>query len=138
MNIDAGFLNLMTQGGTSKDDVKVPDSDLGKQIQADFDEGKDLLATVVVSMARSRLRRTRKPQGFLKVCTATITTASVPRTAIHRTCVLFYFPLCDLHHVVLSTVVLSTPSPDLYCYIVLLGHTTGRWNLGCCDTCMTL
>ena len=55
MNIDVGFLNLMTQDGTSKDDVKVPgDSDLGKQIQADFDEGKDLLATIVASMGEEQ------------------------------------------------------------------------------------
>ena len=133
MNIDVGFLNLMTQDGTSKDDVKVPDSDLGKQIQADFDEGKDLLATIVASMGEEQASSYKEAPRFLKVCTATITTPSAPRITIHRTCVLFYLPLCDLQHVVLST-----PSPDLYCGIVLLGHTTGRWNLGCYDTCMAL
>jgi len=54
VNIDDGFLNLMTQDGAAKDDVKVPDSDLGKQIQADFDEGKDLLVTVLTAMGEEQ------------------------------------------------------------------------------------
>jgi translation initiation factor 5A len=36
--------------GASKDDVKVPEGDLGKQIQADFDAQKDLLVTIVSAM----------------------------------------------------------------------------------------
>ncbi|KAG6902943.1 translation initiation factor eIF5A [Termitomyces sp. Mi166 len=50
VNIDDGFLNLMTNDGVAKDDVKLPEGDLGKQIQADFDEGKDLLVTIISSM----------------------------------------------------------------------------------------
>jgi len=51
VNIDDGFLNLMTpDGSATKDDVKVPEGDLGKQIEADFEEGKDLIVTVVSSM----------------------------------------------------------------------------------------
>ena len=44
----------MTQDGNAKDDVKVPDSDLGKQIQGDFDEGKDLLVTIVSAMGEEQ------------------------------------------------------------------------------------
>lgn len=40
----------MTSDGTAKDDVKVPEGDLGKEIEAGFEEGKDLLITVVSSM----------------------------------------------------------------------------------------
>jgi len=54
VNIDDGFLNLMTTEGVPKDDVKVPDSDLGKQIQADFDEGKDLLVTIISAMGEEQ------------------------------------------------------------------------------------
>ena len=50
VNIDEGFLNLMTNDGAAKDDVKVPEGDLGKQIQSDFDLGKDLLVTIVSAM----------------------------------------------------------------------------------------
>ncbi|KAF7420799.1 Eukaryotic translation initiation factor 5A [Pleurotus ostreatus] len=54
VNIDDGFLNLMTADGAAKDDVKVPEGDLGKQIQADFDEGKDLLVTIVSAMGEEQ------------------------------------------------------------------------------------
>ena len=50
VNIDDGFLNLMTVDGASKDDVKLPEGDMGKEIQAGFDEGKDLLVTIVSAM----------------------------------------------------------------------------------------
>ena len=55
VNIDDGFLNLMTQDGTPKDDVKVPDSDLGKDIQAQFDDGKDLLVTIISAMGEEQV-----------------------------------------------------------------------------------
>jgi len=54
VNVDDGFLNLMTQDGTAKDDVKVPDSDLGKQIEDDFAAGKDLLVTIVSAMGEEQ------------------------------------------------------------------------------------
>ncbi|CCE82727.1 Piso0_002469 [Millerozyma farinosa CBS 7064] len=50
LDIDDGFLSLMTQDGDTKDDVKVPDGDLGAQIQSAFDEGKDLSVTIISSM----------------------------------------------------------------------------------------
>ncbi|KAF9513546.1 hypothetical protein BS47DRAFT_1329517 [Hydnum rufescens UP504] len=50
VNIDDGFLNLMTPEGASKDDVKVPEGELGAQISSEFDAGKELLVTVVSSM----------------------------------------------------------------------------------------
>jgi len=50
VNIDEGFLNLMTSDGTAKDDVKVPEGDLGKQIESEFEEGKELIITVVSAM----------------------------------------------------------------------------------------
>lgn len=39
----------MTNDGT-KDDVKVPGGDLGKQIQAEFELEKDLVVTIVSAM----------------------------------------------------------------------------------------
>ncbi|KAF9260411.1 initiation factor 5a [Marasmius fiardii PR-910] len=54
VNIDEGFLNLMTQDGTPKDDVKLPEGELGVQIQADFDEGKDVLVTIVSAMGEEQ------------------------------------------------------------------------------------
>ncbi|KAI9635574.1 putative translation initiation factor 5a [Dioszegia hungarica] len=50
LSIDDGFLNLMDSDGNAKDDVKVPDSDLGKEITAAFDAGKDLMVTIIAAM----------------------------------------------------------------------------------------
>lgn len=40
----------MSTDGNAKDDIKVPEGDLGQQIQSDFEEGKDLLVTVISAM----------------------------------------------------------------------------------------
>ncbi|KAF9351168.1 Eukaryotic translation initiation factor 5A [Mortierella sp. NVP85] len=50
VNIDDGFLNLMTSDGASKDDVRVPEGELGQKIEADFEDGKDLLITIISAM----------------------------------------------------------------------------------------
>ncbi|CAG8628048.1 20507_t:CDS:2, partial [Racocetra persica] len=50
INIDDGFLNLMTNDGSTKDDVRVPEGEVGEKIQSDFDEGKELLVTVISAM----------------------------------------------------------------------------------------
>ena len=41
----------MSQDGGSKDDVKLPEGDIGKDIQTGFDDGKDLLVTIISAMA---------------------------------------------------------------------------------------
>lgn len=50
LDIDDGFLSLLTTDGDTKDDVRVPESELGEQIQTAFDEGKDLLVTIIAAM----------------------------------------------------------------------------------------
>ena len=50
LNIDDGFLSLMLPNGETKDDVKVPEGDLGTEIQAAFDEGKDILVCVIKAL----------------------------------------------------------------------------------------
>jgi translation initiation factor 5A len=45
----------MTQDGTPKDDVKVPEGEIGTQISAGFDEGKDLLVTIVAAMGEEQV-----------------------------------------------------------------------------------
>ncbi|KAF8331594.1 eukaryotic translation initiation factor 5A-2 [Amanita rubescens] len=54
VNIDDGYLNLMSADGASKDDVKVPEGDIGQQIQGGFDEGKDLLVTIISAMGEEQ------------------------------------------------------------------------------------
>ncbi|KAL9556405.1 translation initiation factor eIF5A [Mucor bainieri] len=45
-----GFLSLMTADGGTKEDVKLPEGELGEKLQEDFDEGKDLMVSVVSAM----------------------------------------------------------------------------------------
>jgi translation initiation factor 5A len=47
----------MTQEGVSKDDVKVPEGDLGREIQAGFDNGQDLLVTIISAMGEEQVRQ---------------------------------------------------------------------------------
>ncbi|CAO1635193.1 unnamed protein product [Jaminaea pallidilutea] len=54
INIDDGFLNLMTTDGTGKDDVKVPEGEIGDQLQAAFEEGKDIMVTIVAAMGEEQ------------------------------------------------------------------------------------
>ncbi|GAB1204026.1 HYP2 [Aspergillus pseudonomiae] len=50
LNIDDGFLNLMNENGDSKDDVKLPDGELGDRIQTMFDDGKDCNVIILAAM----------------------------------------------------------------------------------------
>ncbi|XP_076053410.1 eukaryotic translation elongation factor 5 [Oratosquilla oratoria] len=45
-----GFLTLMTEGGELREDIKLPESDLGGDIKVRFDQGEDILLTVLSSM----------------------------------------------------------------------------------------
>ena len=64
INIDDGYLNLMSNDGSSKDDVKVPEGELGDQITKDFEDGKDLMVTIVAAMNEEHcLAYKEAPQG---------------------------------------------------------------------------
>lgn len=41
----------MDDNGEVRDDIRLPDSDLGKEIQSKFDAGDQLLVTVISAMA---------------------------------------------------------------------------------------
>lgn len=54
----------MSGDGASKDDVKVPEGEVGEQIVAGFDEGKDLMVTIVSAMGEEHaLSFKEAPQG---------------------------------------------------------------------------
>jgi translation initiation factor 5A len=54
INIEDGFLNLMTTEGSTKDDVKLPEDKLGEEIEAAFEEGKDVNVTIVAAMGEEQ------------------------------------------------------------------------------------
>ena len=47
----------MTQDGTPKDDIKVPEGDVGKHIKGDFEDGKDLVVTIARAMGEEQVLR---------------------------------------------------------------------------------
>eukprot|EP00794_Sanderia_malayensis_P015210 gene15210-16781_t len=50
LDIDDGFLSMMDDGGDTKDDCKLPDSDVGKEIKQRFDNGEQVLVTILYAM----------------------------------------------------------------------------------------
>ncbi len=50
LNIEDNFMSLMMPSGDTKDDVKIPEGELGEQIQAAFDDGRDILVTVIKAL----------------------------------------------------------------------------------------
>ena len=50
MDIEENFLSLMTDSGEMRQDVKVPDSDLGKEIKTKFEAGEQFMVTVLKAM----------------------------------------------------------------------------------------
>lgn len=46
---DDGYLTLMADNGDLREDLKVPDGDLGESLRSDFDCGKDLLVSAILS-----------------------------------------------------------------------------------------
>ena len=51
IDIDSdGFLSLMNDDGTTKDDLKVPDGEVGDEIKTKFEDGTDMVVTVISAM----------------------------------------------------------------------------------------
>lgn len=50
IDIEDGFISLITDSGDTKSDVKLPEGEIGEQIKKEFQAGKDLLVTVVAAM----------------------------------------------------------------------------------------
>ncbi|GAW01723.1 eukaryotic translation initiation factor 5A-2 [Lentinula edodes] len=59
-----GFMNLMTADGTLKSDVKVPEGDIGKAIQEDHEQGKEILVTIVSSMGEEQAIQHKLSEGL--------------------------------------------------------------------------
>jgi len=46
---DDGFLTLMGDGGDLREDLRLPEGELGTQIRAEYDNGREILCTVLKS-----------------------------------------------------------------------------------------
>ena len=49
VDIQENFLSLMLDDGSTRDDVKLPDNDLGKEIKEKFDSGSEFMVTILAS-----------------------------------------------------------------------------------------
>merc|ERR1712226_1238831 len=49
LDIDDGFLSLMDDAGNTRDDLKVPEGELGEEIVREHGDGRDLLCTVLTA-----------------------------------------------------------------------------------------
>ncbi|KAL6052687.1 translation initiation factor eIF5A [Balamuthia mandrillaris] len=47
---DEGYVSLMTEDGSTKEDLKLPEEEVGEKIRAAFGDGKDLIVTVLSAM----------------------------------------------------------------------------------------
>lgn len=48
--MNQGFLSLMDDNGELREDIRLPEGDLGKEIQTRFDNSEQLLVTVISAM----------------------------------------------------------------------------------------
>jgi hypothetical protein len=55
----------MTPDGTSKDDVKVPEGEIGTQISSGFEDAKDLLVTIVSAMGEEQVSFATPTFGYM-------------------------------------------------------------------------
>merc|ERR1711881_470068 len=49
VNIDDGFMTLMDDGGDTKEDLKLPNDDVGKEIEKKFENGEEFLVTILMA-----------------------------------------------------------------------------------------
>ena len=57
LDIEDGFLSLMDDTGNTRDDLKVPEGDIGEEIQREYGDGKDLLVRNYLNLNSSFYRR---------------------------------------------------------------------------------
>ncbi|GFO01404.1 eukaryotic translation initiation factor 5a [Plakobranchus ocellatus] len=50
VNISEGYLSLMDDSGDVRDDLKLPDTDIGKEMQERFENDEQILVTVMKAM----------------------------------------------------------------------------------------
>ncbi|KAK7904456.1 hypothetical protein WMY93_017063 [Mugilogobius chulae] len=52
VNLDDGYMSLLDDGGDTREDLKVPDGDLGEEIKKKFDNSEQFLVTVIKAVGQ--------------------------------------------------------------------------------------
>jgi len=47
VNIDDGYMSLMDDGGDTREDLPLPDNDIGKEIREKFESGDEFMVTIL-------------------------------------------------------------------------------------------
>jgi len=55
VDISGDFMTLMTPDGNTKEDTRLPEGELGSQIQSEFESGKELLITCVSAVGMEQV-----------------------------------------------------------------------------------
>merc|ERR1712019_224527 len=56
---DDGFVSMMDDGGDSKEDLKLPDDDIGKEIKEKHEKGESFLVTVLTACKEEKIVGTK-------------------------------------------------------------------------------
>ncbi|XP_068558461.1 eukaryotic translation initiation factor 5A-2 isoform X1 [Cebidichthys violaceus] len=59
IDVADGFLSLMDDNGTTREDLKVPETDIGKEIQTKFDNGDNFMVTVLKALNEENVIATK-------------------------------------------------------------------------------
>jgi len=59
LDIDDGYLSLMDDTGNTRDDLKVPDGDIGEEIKSSIADGKDIMCTVLGAIGEESVIATK-------------------------------------------------------------------------------
>lgn len=54
LDIDDDHLSLMLPDGTTKDDVHLPDGEVGEKMMAEFEAGNELIVTIITAMGEEQ------------------------------------------------------------------------------------
>lgn len=60
---DEGYVSLMREDGTTKDDLKLPENEVGELIRKDYAADKQLLITVVRAMGDEQIMGSKEMQN---------------------------------------------------------------------------
>ncbi|BFU21109.1 translation initiation factor eIF-5A, putative [Entamoeba histolytica HM-1:IMSS-B] len=50
VGINDGYASLLLESGETRDDLKLPEGEMGQKIQADYDDGKELIIAIQTAM----------------------------------------------------------------------------------------
>ncbi|XP_071946125.1 eukaryotic translation initiation factor 5A-1-like [Antedon mediterranea] len=53
-NIDEGYLSLMDDGGDVREDIKLPENEIGKEINTKFENDETILVTILKAMGEEK------------------------------------------------------------------------------------